>query len=70
MNHKFDDENNSRFVVVKHPVFGVIVGLVATQEIRRGEEVYVNYHYDPQHGPAWYREGYRLYLQRTGQIEQ
>ena len=51
--------------MVKHPLFGVIVGLVAWREIRRGEEILVNYHYDRQAGPLWYREGYRRYLDRV-----
>lgn len=46
------------FDVVKHPLFGVIVGIVATSEIRRGEEIYCDYNYDLESGPYWYREGF------------
>ena len=52
------------FDVVKHPLFGVIVGVVANKEIRRGQELYCNYNYDPLEGPGWYTEGYKLYLER------
>ena len=64
VNHKFSDESNSYFEVVKHPLFGVIVALVADQVIRRGEEVFTNYNYNLKTAPDWYREGYKLYRQR------
>ena len=64
VNHKFSDQTNSYFEVVKHPLFGVIVALVADQIIRRGEEVFTNYNYDLRTAPDWYREGYKLYRHR------
>ena len=64
VNHKFSDETNSYFEVVKHPLFGVIVALVADKVIRRGEEVFTNYNYNLRTAPDWYRESYRLYRQR------
>ena len=65
VNHKFSDETNSYFEVVKHPLFGVITALVADKVIRRGEEVFTNYNYNLRTAPDWYREGYKLYRQRT-----
>ena len=51
-------------MVVKHPLFGVIVAVVASREIRRGEELYCNYNYDTEEGPDWYTRGYKLYLEK------
>ena len=65
VNHKFDEEANCEFFVVKHPLFGVIVGLVATKEIRRGEELFADYLYSPQYGANWYREAERRYLNKV-----
>ena len=43
--HKFAEEVNSEFTVVKHPLFGVIVAILATEEIAEDEEVELKYNY-------------------------
>ena len=64
VNHKFDDEANTWFDVVKHPLFGVIVGLVASRIVKEDDEIFTNYNYDTEAGPEWYTEGYSLYRER------
>ena len=53
--HKFED-TNVYFGIVDHPVFGPIVGLIATEEIDVDEEIFVNYGYGLEDGPKWYRD--------------
>ena len=65
VNHKFSPESNGYFEVVKHPLFGVIVAVVATDVIRRGQEVFVNYNYRLSTAPDWYKDSYKLLLERA-----
>ena len=43
-------------MVVDHPLFGGIGGLVARDVIEEDEEIFVDYRYDPQSSPQWYKD--------------
>jgi len=57
VNHKFK-RNNAFFQTVHHPVFGALGCIVAKNEIEVGAEIYVNYEYNVDVAPQWYRDGY------------
>ena len=59
-NHKFG-QLNTDFMVVDHPVFGGIGGLMATEVIEEDDEIFVDYRYDPQSCPHWYKDDYLEY---------
>ena len=54
VNHKFDDHANVEFDFVDHPVFGVIICLLAIRDIDLDEELFVNYNYN-DYAPLWYQ---------------
>ena len=58
VNHMFDEHTNVEFDFMDHPVFGVIVCLLAIKEIEVDEELFVNYNYSIEDAPHWYRELY------------
>ena len=57
VNHKFK-RNNAFFQTVHHPVLGALGCIVAKNEIDVGAEIYVNYEYNVDVAPQWYRDGY------------
>ena len=59
-NHKFG-QINTDFMVVDHPLFGGIGGLVARDVIEEDEEIFVDYRYDPQSSPQWYKDHFLEY---------
>ena len=66
VNHKFSEESNGVFEVVKHPLFGVIVAIIATEVIEEDEEIFVDYNYALDEGsPAWYKEAHEKYQERN-----
>ena len=68
-NHKFYNEN-VEYYRVDHPLWGDIVGLVASKPIRKGEEIFVNYGYHEQKefdwktSVLWYRKEYTNYIRK------
>ena len=58
VNHMFDEHTNVEFDFVDHPVFGVIVCLLAIKDIEVEEELFVNYNEPLEDAPHWYRELY------------
>ena len=53
VNHSF--RPNSEFVRFHHPRFGLRCLAIRTfQPIMEGEEIFINYRYDPDSAPAWY----------------
>ena len=65
VNHKFSQEANGYFEVVKHPLFGVIVAIIAKEVIEEDEEIFVDYNYtlNPE-SPDWYKEAHKKYQER------
>jgi len=54
-NHSF--EPNSLYTYLDHPKFGDIMSVIATKDIKKGEEILVNYGYSKHsHGPPWFRD--------------
>jgi len=53
-NHSFSP--NTTWGRMDHPKFGLIVTLIAKEQILPGEEVTVNYNYHQTVAPAWYKE--------------
>ena len=52
--------------MVKHPLFGVIVAIIATEVIEEDEEIFVDYNYALDEGsPAWYKEAHEKYQERN-----
>ena len=65
MNHKFSQEANAEFEVVKHPLFGVIVAIIAQDVIEEDEEIFVDYNYSlDQDSADWYKEAHKKYQER------
>jgi len=65
VNHKFSEEANGKFDVVKHPLFGVIVAITATEVIEEDEEVFVDYNYTLEPGsPTWFKEAHKKFQER------
>ena len=63
INHSFKFAKCT-FGYVYHPRFGNIRSVVATSNIRKGEEVFANYGYSKDNPvPEWYSS---LYLEETG----
>ena len=63
VNHSFMFAK-SKFSSVYHPRFGNIKSVVATSNITKGEEIFVNYGYSKISAvPEWYSN---LYLEETG----
>ena len=56
MNHKFPPENNCRFAGTDSARFGLIMSVVTTRDVRRGEELFVNYNYPSNTNLPWYRQ--------------
>ena len=56
MNHSFCP--NCEFSDLQHPVYGYIPCTVTSKPVRRGEELFVHYHYVLNDCPAWYEELY------------
>ena len=54
--------------MVKHPLFGVIVAIIATEVIEEDGEIFVDYNYDlHEESPAWYKEAHEKYQERYNQ---
>ena len=50
---------------MKHPVFGVIVGIIAEEVIEEDEEIYADYHYTlDEESPDWYIEAHKKFQER------
>ena len=54
----YSDNANVEFEYVEHPVFGVIVCLIADEDINADEELFVNYNYVLEDAAKWYRDLY------------
>jgi len=70
VNHKFCSfgECNSRFRMVIHPFMGKLVCVVATEDIQKGEEIFVDYTMRLGYrSPAWFQEEYRAAKDRFTQ---
>ena len=59
VNHKFDVDANVEFDYVKHPIFDVIVCLIALQDLEADEELFANYNYGLEDAAQWYRDHYQ-----------
>ena len=60
LNHSFDAK--TYFSCAYHARFGYAVTVIAEHDILRGEEVFVNYHYEDDSNdsvPLWYAEMYK-----------
>jgi histone-lysine N-methyltransferase SETD7 len=55
VNHKFE-QTNVEFDTTDHPVYGVIVCLIATEDIDIDDELFVSYNYGLDSAPQWYRD--------------
>ena len=55
VNHKFED-TNVEYKIVDHPVFGVIVCLIATEDIDVDDELFASYNYGLDEAPQWYKD--------------
>ena len=72
VNHKFSEEANGDFEVVKHPLFGVIVAIIAKEVIEKDEEIFVDYNYYTEDSPteelldcpAWYQKAHKKLLDK------
>ena len=65
VNHKFSEEANGNFEVVKHPLFGVIVAIVAKEVIEEDDEIFVDYNYAlGEESPAWFKEAHKKFQER------
>ena len=55
VNHSFT--NNSRYVVMSHPRWGRILGVVTARRVEAGQEITCNYGYsmDSEAVPDWFR---------------
>ena len=60
VNHKFE-ETNVEFDFTDHPVYGVIVCLIATEDIDVDDELFVHYGYDLDAAPQWYQDLHHQY---------
>lgn len=56
MNHSFTP--NCEFSDLIHPVFGYIPCTMATKAVKKGEELFVHYHYVLNDCPQWYEDLY------------
>ena len=58
INHSFT-KANTRSGLVYHPRFGYCRTIVATKDIKKHEELWINYGYPVnQHSPGWYLDTY------------
>ena len=53
-NHSFS--NNARWSRIEHARFGLICAITATKDIRRGDEILVNYGLGLADAPEWYKQ--------------
>ena len=61
LSHKVNHSNqpNMEWVLVEHPRFGLIRGLASTRDIKKDEEILVNYHMNLGDAPEWFQKGSR-----------
>ena len=58
MNHSFT-KNNTKFGYAYNPRFGHCISIVATRNIKKHEELWINYGYkDMNNAPQWYIDTY------------
>ena len=51
--------------MVKHPLFGVIVAIVAKEVIEEDDEIFVDYNYAlGEESPAWFKEAHKKFQER------
>ena len=58
VNHHFK-HNNTEYVEVEHPIWGLILGLLVSHDVKKGEELFANYDYGLDEFPLdypWYHE--------------
>ena len=75
VNHKFSQEANGNFEVVKHPLFGVIAAVIAEEVIEEDEEIFVDYNYYSEDSPLedlldcpdWYQKAYKEFEEKFKQ---
>ena len=73
VNHKFNEEANGEFVVINHPLFGLIAAIRAMELIEEDYEIFVDYNYYKNDSPIeklldcplWYRNAYTKYQKRN-----
>ncbi len=56
LNHSF--RANARTMPFDSPRFGLVQGIFTTRDVKRGEELFINYGYRPGKAPDWYRQLY------------
>ena len=64
MNHSFSANLSEWFC--EHPRFGVIPCERATRDIAAGEELFLDYEYDPYNCPEWFRDALFAFLDEAG----
>lgn len=57
--HSFE-EKNAKFDNLYHPRFGEIMSIVALKHIPENSEILVNYNYDVDLAPLWYKELWKI----------
>ena len=61
-NHKFAPGNNCRYAWTDSARFGLIMSVVTTREVRRGEELFTDYNYPANTKLPWYRDLYQEHV--------
>ena len=59
---------NAELVIFDHPRFGLVPSILSTQDIGKGEEVFVHYGYELDDCPDWYEEAWskgKIHLEHT-----
>jgi histone-lysine N-methyltransferase SETD7 len=57
---------NAKFARLFHPRFGNIMSVVASEDLKMGEEVLVHYRYQIASSPLWYRALWKSFLRKQG----
>ena len=61
--HAFKEAANAEFHPIFHPRFGLIIGLFSKRQIKKDEEILVDYQYASiQYAPSWYKQAWKKYL--------
>ena len=58
VNHHFK-HNNTIYIEIEHPRWGLIIALLTTRDVKKEEEIFANYDYDPDEFPMdypWYHD--------------
>jgi len=66
VNHSFHP--NCEFSTLYHPRFGRVRSVVTTKNVKKGEELFVDYGYDLIRCPEWYRELHKRQIEDSKKI--